>query len=224
MPIFNAPILKIDAAETRRYAGLKNAQNFDEKNIADACADALLMLDVRGVWKIYDYDCKSRVVKSEPEFLVEGASIVKHLTGCEKVACMAVTVGENVEREVTKNFSAGNYVASVLLDAAATAAVEQAADALEKVIAREVAKESFKMRWRFSPGYGDWNLDNQREFFKITGATEIGMSLSSALMLIPRKSVTAIIGLEKITAGKNFHSTKKTCANCGKIDCPARNV
>lgn len=223
MPIFNAPILKIDAAETRRYAGLKNAQNFDEKNIADACADALLMLDVRGVWKIYDYDCESRVVKSEPEFLVEGASIVKHLTGCEKVACMAVTVGENVEREVTKNFSAGNYVASVLLDAAATAAVEQAADALEKVIAREVARESFKMRWRFSPGYGDWNLDNQREFFKITGAAEIGMSLSSALMLIPRKSVTAIIGLEK-NIGTEKIRHKKSCANCSKIDCPARNV
>ena len=224
MPIFNAPILKIDASETRRYAGLKNSASFDENQIADACETALLLLDVRGIWNVFDYDCERRAVKSTPAFFIEGASIVSHLAGCEKVACIAVTVGENVEREVTRNFSAGNYVASILLDAAATAAVEQAADALEKVIAREVAKESFKMRWRFSPGYGDWKLENQREFFKLTGAEEIGMRLSSALMLIPRKSVTAIIGLEKVTSNEKIPHAKKSCATCSKLDCPARIV
>ena len=184
----------------------------------------MLLLDVRGIWKVYDYDCETRAIKYEPAFFIEGASIVSHLSGCEKVACIAVTVGENVEREVTRNFSAGNYVASILLDAAATAAVEQAADAIEKVIAREVARESFKMRWRFSPGYGDWKLENQREFFKLTGAEEIGMRLSSALMLIPRKSVTAIIGLEKVTSNEKIHRAKKSCATCSKLDCPARIV
>lgn len=224
MPIFNAPILEISAAETCRYAGLKNSASFDEKQIADACETALLLLEVRGAWKIYDYDCTSRAVKSTPVFFIEGDSIARHLAGCEKVACLAVTVGENVEREVTRNFSAGNYVASVLLDAAATAAVEQAADALEKVIARDAAKQSLKMRWRFSPGYGDWKLDNQREFFKLTGAEEIGMRLSSALMLIPRKSVTAIIGLEKVTSNEKIPHAKKSCATCSKLDCPARIV
>ncbi len=223
MPIYNAPILKIDAAETRRYAGLKNAQNFDEQNISDACEDALLLLDVRGIWKIYDYDCASHIVNSEPPFEIIGASIVKHLAGCEKVACIAVTVGENIENEVSRRFTVGNYVSSVLLDAAATAAVEQAADSLEKIIAREVSKDSYKMRWRFSPGYGDWQLDNQENFFEITGACEIGMSLSAAMMLIPRKSVTAIIGLEKITSGEKIISKhKKSCATCDKLSCPSR--
>ena len=224
MPIYNAPILKIDAAETRRYAGLKKAQNFDEKNISDACEDALLLLDVRGVWKIYDYDCASHVVNSEPPFEIIGASIVKHLAGCEKVACIAVTVGENIENEVSRRFTLGNYVSSVLLDAAATAAVEQAADSLEKVIAREVSKDSYKMRWRFSPGYGDWQLDNQEKFFEITGAREIGMSLSAAFMLIPRKSVTAIIGLEKVISEKCLvvSDKKKSCAMCDKLNCPSR--
>ena len=224
MPIYNAPILKIDAAETCRYAGLKNAQNFDEKNISDACEEALLLLDVRGIWKIYDYDCANRIVKSEPQFEIIGASIIKHLAGCEKVACIAVTVGENIENEVSRRFTLGNYVSSVLLDAAATAAVEQAADSLEKIIAREVSKDSYKMRWRFSPGYGDWQLDNQEKFFEITGAREIGMSLSAAFMLIPRKSVTAIIGLEKVTSEKCLvvSDKKKSCAMCDKLNCPAR--
>jgi hypothetical protein len=222
LPIYNAQILKVDAAETRRYAGLKKAANFDEKNILDACDEALLLLEVRGIYKIYDYDCENHIVQSAPPFEVVGNSIIKHLAGCEKVACIAVTVGENIENEVTRKFDAGNYVSSVLLDAAATAAVEQAADELEKAIARVVSKESLKMRWRFSPGYGDWQLENQKSFFYVTGAPEIGMSLTESLMLVPRKSVTAIIGLEKIVADSKDTKHKKSCANCNKLDCPSR--
>lgn len=223
MPIYNAQILEIEAAEVRRYAGLRNAQNFDERNISEACEEALIFLETRGIWKIYDYDCENKTVLSEPKFKIVGNSIVKHLNGCEKVVCLAVTVGEKIEREVTKKFQAGEYVSSILLDAAATAAVEQAADSLEKTIALKTAKESFKMRWRYSPGYGDWDLNQQKSFFEIIGAEEIGMSLSAAMMLIPRKSVTAIIGLEKIISGEKVSAHKKnSCQTCAKKDCPAR--
>lgn len=220
MPIYNAQIFKIDEKETRRYAGLSRAKNFDEKNIIDACDEALLLLEVRGIWNIYDYDAEKNLVLSTPNFKLEGKSITRHLSTCEKVICIAVTVGEEIEREVTKKFGAGNYVESVLLDAAATAAVEQAANLLEKAVAPQIFKDGFKMKSRFSPGYGDWELENQKNFFDITGAAEIGMSLSSALMLMPRKSITAIIGLTKnIYDGK---SNKKKCETCGKINCPAR--
>ncbi len=223
MGIYNAPILKIDANETKRYAGLNRAENFDEKKIIEACDETLIFLEVRGIWKIYDYDCENKIVMSEPHFKIQGKSIEKHLSGCEKVICMAVTVGEKIEQEITKRFRQGNYLESMLMDAAATCAVEQAADSLEKAVEREISKESYKMRWRYSPGYGDWSLSQQKNFFHVTCAEEIGMSLSSAMMLIPRKSVTAIIGLEKISAGeKNFANEKKSCENCDKKNCPAR--
>lgn len=221
MPIYNAQILKIDAKETRRYAGLIRAKNFDEKNIVDACDEAVLLLNVRGIWKIYDYDAENNFVMSTPPFKLEGNSITRHLKSCEKVICIAVTVGDEIENEVTRRFGKGNYVESVLLDAAATAAVEQAADSLEKAIAPQLSKEGFKIRSRFSPGYGDWELTNQKNFFDITGAAEIGMSLSSAMMLMPRKSITAIIGLEKNKSDDKI-STDKKCTTCDRLDCPAR--
>lgn len=220
MPIYNAQILKVDAAETRRYAGLRNAPTFGEKNIRDACEEALLLLYVRGVWQVYDYDCAARTVKSQPPVTIAGKSIVKHLDGCTKVICMATTVGFDIEREIAKKFECGEYLASVLLDAAATAAVEQAADAMEKHFAATFAKDGFKMRWRFSPGYGDWNLTAQAELFKIAGAEQIGMRLTSAFMLEPRKSVTAIIGLFN---GRGVSNGHKACDTCDRIDCPARN-
>lgn len=221
MPIYNARIVEVDAAETRRYAGLRKAQNFGEKNIRDACAEALLLSDVRGVWEIYDYDDTNHTVASEPPFTIAGNSIIKHLAGCEKVICMAATVGFDIEREVTKKFERGDYLASVLLDAAATAAVEQVADLMEKHFAATFARDGFKLRWRFSPGYGDWNLTEQAKLFAAASAEQIGLSLSSAFMLEPRKSITAIIGLER--AGNSKVHEKNSCATCDKLDCLARN-
>ena len=217
MPIYNAQLLTIDATEARRYAGLRKAQGFGEQNILDACAEALLLIEVRGAWEVYDYDDANHIVLSEPPVTIEGKSIIKHLDGCDKVICMATTVGFEIEREINRKFERGEYLASVLLDAAATTAVEQAADAMEKNFAATFAKDGFKLRWRFSPGYGDWNLTAQEKLFTIAGAEQIGMSLSSAMMLEPRKSVTAIIGLAKRSPIR-----KTTCEACDKLACPMR--
>ena len=219
MPIFNPVICSVDATETRRYAGLRKAVDFGEENILDACREALLLIDVRGVWQIYDY--ANQIVASDPPFKIAGNSIVKHLSGCEKVICMAVTVGSEIEREINKKFSRGEYLASVLLDAAATAAVEQAADAMEKNFTATFAKDAFRLRWRFSPGYGDWDLSQQEFLFKAGGAEQIGLRLTSAMMLEPRKSVTAIIGLNSIR-NEELGIRNEACAGCNRSDCPMR--
>lgn len=48
------------------------------------------------------------------------------------------------------------------------------------------------------------------------------MHLSSSLMLVPRKSVTAIIGLYKIRADAEEQHSPQGCAACNKLDCPSR--
>lgn len=223
MQIYNAKLLNIDPIEVRRYAGLRKAENFKESSIIDACDEAQLLIDVKGVWNIYNYNSQSQMILSEPPVLIEGKSIGKHLEKCDKVICIAVTVGEEIEQEVSKRFDKGEYVSSVLLDAAATTAVEQAADSMEKTIEQQVSRDGYTMRWRYSPGYGDWPLTQQPELFRLANAEKIGMQLSSAMMLIPRKSITAIIGLVKKSTNKTPNS-KHDCAACDKIDCPSRKV
>ena len=66
-------------------------------------------------------------------------------------------------------------------------------------------------------------LKTVSNLFTISGAEQIGLNLTSAMMLEPRKSVTAIIGLEKFSAQKKS-SHEKNCADCDKFDCPMRKV
>ncbi|MFA6850567.1 MAG: vitamin B12 dependent-methionine synthase activation domain-containing protein [Selenomonadaceae bacterium] len=220
MPIYNSALKSIDTAETRRYAGL-NKSSFDEKTIQEACIEAQLLAQTQGIWQLYDYNSCTFTVKASPDFLLQGTKICQHLNGAEKVILLAVTIGNTIEETITKYFKKGRYSYSLLLDAAATTAVEQAADELEKTLHQQFDAQGYTMRWRFSPGYGDWDIKNQPELMRLSHATEIGITLTSSMMLQPRKSITAIIGLMP-NARESAHLNKQSCKTCNKLDCISR--
>lgn len=219
MPIYNASLQAVDPGEVRRYAGLMKARDFDQGMIDAACEEALLLAEPKGIYLVYDYDGGQGIVQAEPPFTLKGSKIGAHLQGCERVAVLAVTVGEAIEEQVTRYFQAGRYAYSLLLDAAATAAVEQAADELEKAIRPKAAARGFAMRWRYSPGYGDWPLSQQPELVRLAQAGRIGISLTEALMLCPRKSVTALIGLYPSEQAAEASPLKQGCAGCTQRGC-----
>ena len=224
MSIFNVKLVDIDVIETKRYAGIRNVKNFDEKKILDACDEAQGLIDVKGVWNIYNYDNKNQTILSEMPIIIKGKAICNHLKNCDKVICMAVTIGESIENEITNKFHRGEYTSSILLDAAATTAVEQAADAIEKKIEQEISLRGYKMRWRFSPGYGDWSLEQQKDILTLSGAENIGIKLSASMMMIPRKSITAIIGLFKNENKKREVRIKNFCEHCNNLNCFSRQI
>ena len=225
MPIYNAPILAVDPAETRRYAGLQKAEDFKQELIDEACQEARLLIQPKGIWQIYDYDAASQTVYdlgSAAKVRLQGKSIGKHLQKSCKVAVLSTTIGEEIENQVTHFFEQGRYSFSVLLDAAATTAIEEVADGMEKNILNVVKRQGLAMTWRFSPGYGDWPIEQQPEVLAMAHGEEIGVSLTEALMLTPRKSITAVIGLYYPDKECEKTSNKHDCSQCAKTDCPAR--
>ena len=82
MPIYNAPILAVDPVETRRYAGLQKAEDFKQELIDNACQEAQLLIQPKGIWQIYDYNAESQTVYNQDHTLevkLQGKSIGKHL-------------------------------------------------------------------------------------------------------------------------------------------------
>lgn len=55
---------------------------------------------------------------------------------------------------------------------------------------------NIRFKMRFSPGYGDFSLTHQTDFFRLLQLEKnLGMSLNSALLMSPSKSITAVIGV-----------------------------
>lgn len=221
MAIYNGRLPQINEVEARRYAGLKHAKDFPDSHIKEACLEVQLVAAPKGVYESYAYNPETGIVASNPPLQIEGSTIRKHLEKSERVYVMAVTVGEGVELRSAELFKEGNYTLGLLVDAAATTAVEQVADQVNAIIDKEAAKAGYTTTWRFSPGYGNWDLTIQKELARSIGTEKIGLSVTDTFLLFPRKSVTAIIGC--MPKGEQI-KTKRGCTSCTQKECPSRNV
>ena len=65
----------------------------------------------------------------------------------------------------------------------------------------------------FSPGYGDWDLAAQRQVLDLLQAPKrIGLTLTAGGMLVPEKSITALVGLSdrrRSPAGRSVCDAKR---------------
>lgn len=230
MAIYNGRLPQIDVAETTRYAGLRQATDFPKQYVTNACLEVQLAAEPKGVYEVYDYDAATGTIKSNPPLTVEGTSIRNHLAKATKVYVMAVTIGEGVELRSAELFKENNYTLGLLVDAAATTAVEQVADQVNELIKKEAAKAGYTTTWRFSPGYGNWALEVQKDLAAIIGTTHIGLDVTDTFLLFPRKSVTAIIGcIPKGVAdgekdGEMPANTKRGCSSCTQVNCASRKI
>ncbi len=127
--------------------------------------------------------------------ILPGNDIKRHLEGYESAVLMCVTLGEGAEKAV-RAASASSRALGAVADAAASALAELAADEAERLILSSLgAKRSSS---RFSPGYGDLPLGIQGAFLDFLKAKKrLGVGLTEGCMMLPRKTVTAVIGVEK---------------------------
>lgn len=209
--------------EIRRYAGIRAGTEFPESHVTAAAQEILTIAEPKGCYEFFDYDSFRGAIldkQGSPILDLEGSAIQNHLAKAERVVLMAVTIGELVENIIAEHFKNGEYAQGLLLDAAATTAVEIIADQLDMYIQELGAKQGGRTLWRFSPGYGNWPLEQQGVFAKLLELGNIWVTVTSQSILSPRKSVTAIIGIVSGEKNKAKHNT--SCYACTKVDCEAR--
>jgi hypothetical protein len=103
-----------------------------------------------------------------------------------------VTAGGGIEGRVATLLGQGEAARALLLDAAGSAAAEEAADHLSALALGESQshRSQDRVSCRISPGYGDWPLAAQTAVFRLLPHEEVGVSLLPSLMMVPRKSVS----------------------------------
>ncbi len=142
-------------------------------------------------------------------------SLSKHLSGCEGIIVLSLSLGHALDRMIVR-YSSLKPSAAFCINAIGAAAIEEYADMICKNIAYELEKEGLHLTERFSPGYGDLPLDLQETLLRLSDAQRrVGISLNKSLVMSPSKSVTALIGISSYNiSGKN-----KGCNNCKKTNC-----
>lgn len=200
---------KINRAEAFRYMGYKGGEiPANVEALADECEQSLLAkITPKFVWRIFDIEKTSEGVEIKNTALVfKGKNISAHLRGCEKCILLAATLGAGAD-SVIRAYEAVAMEKAVISDSLASAAIEQVCNAAEQEIQSQF--DGYNFTWRYSPGYGDFPLDIQGGFLKVLDAGKrIGLGVSESLILTPRKSVTAVMGISK-------HEIAKGRRGCG---------
>lgn len=156
---------------------------------------------------------------------VEGSIIFKSriiahlLEQCQKVAVFLVTIGNYLEETSYELAKDGHMLQATVLDAIGSDAVERVAEFVQSRIEEEANVQGLINSRRFSPGYCDWDIGQQRMIFWAMRGDIIGIHLTGECLMVPQKSISGIIGIGP-SDGKvrSFNP----CKTCQKYDCPGR--
>ncbi len=212
--------MKADRKETLRYLGYgrqkPDAQT--EKMIEEVAEELERTSQPKSIYREYECTVKGNMIKIGT-LSITSSHLSKNLKGCEKVVILAATIGRTADFMI-KKYSVINMAKAAVVQAAGAAAIESYVDEIEEEIRKDANLRGLYLRPRFSPGYGDFPLDYQKEIFGLLECNKrIGITLTEGNLMMPTKSVTALIGLTR-QANQSCH--QKSCSRCEKTDCEFR--
>ncbi len=141
----------------------------------------------------------SRIVFSK-KILFESRQLAMFLERCEGMLLFAATAGKEIMEAVKRSSKGKDVTEAVVLDAVASETVDAALDWIMGYFNRQLLRENRRLtRNRFSAGYGDFLLENQKKIYDILTLKRLGIAITPECILVPEKSVTAIAGIRGMT-------------------------
>ena len=144
--------------------------------------------------------------------------IAQLLEQCQKVAVFVVTIGSRLGDVVRQLSKDGLMVQAAVLDAIGSDAAETLAHVVQDIIGKQAEAEGLGISLRFSPGYCDWKISQQKMVFRALNGDTAGVRLTDGCVMNPQKSVSGIIGI----GPRHKMESYNPCQTCKKRDCIGR--
>ncbi len=127
--------------------------------------------------------------------LLLGDDIRRLLKGCQQCIILAATLGPQPDR-LMKRKGLQDMGSALIFDMCAGDAIENLCNDINNELDEYYHSLGLFLTDRFSPGYGDLPLSASVDIAKMLDATRrIGLTFNSSGLMIPLKSVTALIGI-----------------------------
>ena len=189
----------IDRQEVIRYLGYKgHVPTPDVLDLIEVCINEVeAAAEPKHVTRRFSAEVTDSSVTAGG-LTLQSRHLARHLKECREVVFFAATLGTGVDRLLHKYLKL-QVSKAVVVQAVAAAAMEHYCNQCQCDIQAAVAKEGLLVRPRFSPGYGDLSLAVQADFLQALQAGKtVGIVLTDGDIMLPEKSVTAIMGLRPI--------------------------
>jgi len=178
------------------------------------------LVDVSYSYTIRDVEwVRGSIAFIEDSIIFKSQVIARLLEQCERVAVFVLTIGNHLEEMVCQLAKDKLVLQASVLDAIGSVATEKVADFVQDRIREVAGARGFYTSRRFSPGYCDWEIGQQRMLFWALSGNTVGIRLTGRCLMIPQKSISGIIGIGSYNSNVENYNPCKTCKKC---DCPGR--
>ena len=171
---------------------------------------------------------KLRILKFNPDSLELGNGIIlftkelsSSLKGATHIYAFVVTIGKGLEEAASAYMDSGDHLLGYLLDRIGSFSVESLAEKVESDLRSDLAPEGLGVSMRFSPGYCDWRIEEQFKLAGIIDFAKAGITLTESCMMIPKKSISAVVG---VGPKELFSKRISPCTVCNMKVCEYRRV
>ena len=204
MYLDKADNLELNKKEIYRYLGYSkiDAESIVEEKLEemiDECID-----DIRRVSELRSVCLRFPLCTDEDgetlyigDAEIKSKDLSKNLKGCSEVFIFGATIGIGTDRLIAKA-KITNMTKAAVYQAVGAEFIEAYCNIINRNVKEKVALEGKVTAPRFSPGYGDFNINYQEKIFEMLNLTKhAGISLTDNMIMVPSKSVTAVIGVKE---------------------------
>lgn len=191
--------IAVDADDVLKYLRMKPCTDDATLlgRILELIAKASSAIRPAVTWKRFAL-CADGIVSGGQTLAVPG-TLAAHLRGCKSAYLVCGTIGAGFDAFM-RRVSAVSGADALIAQAIGTAAIEKLMDSAAAEIAAELCDGETAIS-RYSPGYGDFPLAAQRTILDLLDAPRrTGVSLTDSLLMVPSKSVSAVVGVRDLWA------------------------
>jgi hypothetical protein len=121
--------------------------------------------------------------------------LARHLAGAEQVVLALTTIGSELEDHASSRMEK-NPLLGMALDGLGNAAVELLGEQVCMRIGKQAEASGLTASTPLSPGEPDWPVETgQPQIFSLLDPFLVGITLTSGGMMIPKKSISFVVGI-----------------------------
>lgn len=178
--------------------------------------------NMKGGFRIIDnpeIDLKNDTLRVDGTKFHTGGQVTRYLKEAEKIALFVCTAGHEVSIRSKKLMNNNQMLEGYVCDVIGSLLVEEAMTVIHNQLTEKLSFTGNKTTNRYSPGYCDWNVNEQQKLFSFFPPEFCGIKLSDTSLMYPIKSVSGVLGI-----GKNVNFHKYVCDACSNVNCMYRNL
>jgi cobalamin-dependent methionine synthase I len=148
-----------------------------------------------------------------------GGQVSNYIKEAKQIALFVCTASERFTTLSNELNEKGDVMEAYIVDAIGSLTVENTMDRIQEQLRISMNKSGWEISNRYSPGYCNWPLSDQKNLFEIIGNNSTEITINDSCLMTPRKSISGIIGI-----GKNLKQHEYGCKICTNDHCIYRKL